>query len=46
MNASESMNVDDSDNNDAPPDTADDYHFFDVVADNTSTGVAARTILR
>ena len=46
MNASASMNVDDSDNGDAPPDTADDYRFSDVIADNTSTVFAAATILR
>ena len=40
------MNVDDCDNKDAPPDTADDYRFSDVITDNISTVFAAATILR
>ena len=46
MNASVSMNIDDSDNEDAPPDTADDYRFSDVIADNAATIFAAATIFR
>ena len=46
MKASASMNVDDSDNDGTPPDTADDYCFSDVITDNTSTIFAAATILR
>ena len=46
MKASASMNVDDSNNDDTPPDTADDYRFSNDIADNTSTVFAAATILR
>ena len=46
MNASVSMNIIDSDNEDAPPDTADDYRFSDVISDNASTIFAAATIFR
>ena len=46
MNASASMNVDDSHNANGPPDTADDYYFSDVIADNTSTVFAVAAILR